>query len=354
MKQSTITYPEIPDVIVPGSSFVLATVVETYGSTPQKPGSLALIGPDGLYAGTVGGGITESKIVDAARILMRSGRAQLLSFNLSGEIEQGSESVCGGGMMILLDSKLNTLLDIARKIRESLRRNEQGVLLTRIEKSDEPTVTRYWISPGEKPRLLAFIEEKIGSVIQPATGENVDSTQLVELRNSETNQKEILLIERLSPKPALVIAGAGHIGKALVCLGKMLGFRVIIWDDRPEYLKDQTLASADVVVGGSIERAVAEMPFGANSFLVIVTRGHKSDAEVLKAFLPLPKAYLGMIGSKAKVAQMREFFLKNKWATDEEWARIHAPIGLSIGAATVEEIAVSIAAELIQVKNQKR
>jgi len=161
------------------------------------------------------------------------------------------------------------------------------------------------------------------------------------------------LLERILPKPSLIIAGAGHIGHSLAHLGKFLGFDVVVWDDRPEYANQNMFPDADVVLSGTVDESLGQIPVQDDSYLVIVTRGHKSDADVLRKFITSNAAYIGMIGSKAKVTQMKALFLENAWATPEQWSRIYTPVGLDIGAQTVEEIAISIAAQLVKVKNQK-
>ncbi|MDP2887569.1 MAG: XdhC family protein, partial [Bacteroidota bacterium] len=161
------------------------------------------------------------------------------------------------------------------------------------------------------------------------------------------------LLERIHPKPSLIIAGAGHIGHSLAHLGKFLGFDVVVWDDRHEYANQNMFPDVDVVLSGTVDESLGQIPVQDDSYLVIVTRGHKSDADVLRKFIGGNAAYIGMIGSKAKVAQMKALFLENTWATPEQWSRIYAPVGLDIGAQTVEEIAISIAAQLVKVKKQK-
>jgi xanthine dehydrogenase accessory factor len=151
----------------------------------------------------------------------------------------------------------------------------------------------------------------------------------------------------------LIIAGAGHIGQALAKLGKFLGFSVAVWDDRPEYADPSKIDDAEMVLTGTVDEIFSQITIQDDCYLAIVTRGHKSDAEVLRKFIGTNASYIGMVGSKAKVAQMKTSFLENGWATHEQWSRIHSPIGFDIGAKTVEEIAISIAAELVKVRNQK-
>jgi len=152
----------------------------------------------------------------------------------------------------------------------------------------------------------------------------------------------------------LVIVGAGHVGRALAHLGKRLDFEVTVIDDRPEFAHLRRIPEADVLLVDEIRRAVRDFPVSSDTFVVIVTRGHRHDAEALRACIHSPAAYIGMIGSKRKVALMRQEFLKEGWATAAEFDRVHAPIGLDIGSTTVEEIAVSIAAELVLVRSRAR
>jgi xanthine dehydrogenase accessory factor len=152
----------------------------------------------------------------------------------------------------------------------------------------------------------------------------------------------------------MLIAGAGHLGQALARQADWLGFEVTVIDDRAEFACRERFREGAALIVGDIGRAVREFPISTDTYVIIVTRGHGHDAEALRACIHSSAAYIGMIGSRNKVALMREHFLREGWASSEEWDRIHAPIGLKIGSRTVEEIAVSIAAELTQVRSRIR
>jgi xanthine dehydrogenase accessory factor len=160
----------------------------------------------------------------------------------------------------------------------------------------------------------------------------------------------LTFVEPVTPLPRLVIAGAGHVGRAVARLGAGLDFVVTVIDDRPDFANAAGVPEAGEIVVGGIGRSLAERAIGPEDFVVIVTRGHEKDAEALRAVVGRPAAYVGMIGSKRKVELMRREFLEKGWATAEEWDRVRAPIGLAIGSKTVEESAVSIAAELTSVR----
>jgi xanthine dehydrogenase accessory factor len=168
------------------------------------------------------------------------------------------------------------------------------------------------------------------------------------------NHQTLYFLEPIAPPPPLLIVGAGHIGQALARQAGWLDFEVTVIDDRPEYANRERFGEGTALIVADIGQAVREFPFSADTYIVIVTHGHSHDAEALRACIHSPAAYIGMIGSRPKVALMRERFLSAGWASAQEWDRVHAPIGLKIGSRTVEEIAVSIAAELVHVRSRVR
>jgi len=353
MKSSSCIYHRLSDLLETHQQCVLATVISTQGSTPQKTGSSALIGATGLLAGTIGGGITEMKIIQEAQIRLKSKESGLFSFELHGKIENGSESICGGSMQILLDA--NPLLHhtVFRQLTESLKNGISGILMHRIDQSDPENIeiTRYWITKEND----SFFSGELGKAVDLAVTKMLHhpdaSCQTISMATPELQRNDLILLENILPKPKLIIAGAGHIGQSLAPIGKSLGFSVTVWDDRPEYADQSKFPEADTVLSGM--ESLDKIAIHNDTYLVIVSHGHKSDAGVLKKFIGSDAAYIGMIGSLAKVAQMKNSFLENGWATPEQWNRIFAPVGLDIGAQTVEEIAVSIAAQLIKVRNRK-
>jgi len=158
-------------------------------------------------------------------------------------------------------------------------------------------------------------------------------------------------VEPVLPLPRLIVAGAGHIGRAVARLGSLLDFSVTVIDDRAEFANAENVPEADEIVVGGIGGEVGKIENSPDNYFVIVTRGHRKDAEALRAAIGREAAYVGMIGSRNKIGVMRGEFVQNGWATEEQWERVRAPIGLDIGSRTVEEIAVSIAAELVSVRS---
>lgn len=174
-----------------------------------------------------------------------------------------------------------------------------------------------------------------------------------ELQNGKTMElsfevDETAYVRRWIPKERLIILGGGHIAKPLCQVGAMLGFSVVVVDDRPSFANELRFPEAETVICGGFGETIDSLKIRETDFVCTVTRGHRHDGDCLRRILPgtMPK-YLGMIGSRRRVAGLKEVLMEEGYDT-ERLDSICAPIGLSIGAQTPEEIAVSIAAQLVE------
>lgn len=339
------------------SEFVLATVIKSVGSTPQKPGASALFDRKGLVAGTIGGGVLEARIQEKSISLAGSSKPVISHYHLDSKSDQGEDAWCGGRITVLIDPYLSAHSEVFKRIKESIENGLKGVLVTVVTNVSEPEVkvSRYWITENNKTAVPDNLYAEIHEDIERLT-ESSDpfAFEIIEKPSAEGMESgSIIILEPLKPLPCLVIAGAGHIGKVVAHLGKLLDFYVTVIDDRHEYANKENIPDADRIITDNVSDAIRKIRKTGDTYIVIVTRGHKDDASALRACICDEVAYIGMIGSKNKIALMRSEFLKNGWATAEQWGRIHAPIGLPINSRTVEEIAVSIAAQLVEVKNKK-
>ena len=157
-------------------------------------------------------------------------------------------------------------------------------------------------------------------------------------------------VEPVLPKPRLLIVGAGHVGKALAHLAKSLDFRVLISDDRPEYCNPQEIPDGDEFYPMTMEELVRQVAIDPRTYVALVTRNMQVDVSALPLILKSQAAYVGVIGSKRRWALTRKA-LAEAGVRNEDLDKVHSPIGLSIGAETPQEIAVSIMAEIISVKS---
>ena len=323
-----------------GRRVVLATIIGVEGSAPQVVGASAVFSGRGLVQGTLGGGLLEAWAGRRAAAALKDRRSMTAGFDIGGEM--GSEGgVCGGAVTVLFDADPVRHASAFRRMQAALRAGRRGVLVTRAEPGIGAglALSRTWI-PEEgmgkalKGRELGPFAEVIRASFHGPAG-------------YATRKATLLYAELHEPRPRLIIAGAGHIGRALCRLASGLDFEVAIADDRPEFTSPSRLPGAETIVTGNIARAVTRLAAGREPFIVIVTRGHSRDADVLRACIRRPAAYIGMIGSRRKVDLMRRHFLSCRWASAGELDRVSSPICLPIKARTVEEIAVSIAAELV-------
>jgi xanthine dehydrogenase accessory factor len=282
-------------------------------------------------------------------------RSVVYSFALEADLTTPEGAICGGGVRILIDADPARHLPVFQALVDSLARRSSGALITSIvmSKESEVELSREWVhGPGEdlagggrharyRDRIEACIKQEKAELFPVEKGASPAGPA-----------EELLLCEPFVPLPRLLIAGAGHIGAAVTHLGSRLEFEVTVIDDRSEFANPENLPDADHIIHADIGRAMREMDIGADSYIIIVTRGHRHDGEALRGCIASPAAYLGMIGSRHKIALMRRQFIEEGWATAEQWDRIHTPIGLEIGSQTVEEIAVSIAAQLVSVRSR--
>jgi len=339
------------------SELVLATVTGTSGSTPQKPGSSALFSKSGLEYGTVGGGILEGKVEQFAIEALLSKKPVHKLFSLDKSTSDGEDALCGGRITILIDPLLERHSSLFGIIRESSLLQIPGVLITgmNVLSGGEADIKRYWVTRKSIPDISsgfsAAIIEMAGEIL--SSSDPYDCREM-RLPSEKEGAAEIYFLEPVLPHSRLIIAGAGHIGKALAKLGQMLDFDVTVIDDRPEYANSGNIPDADHILTGEIESMISNLNIDKDTFIVIVTRGHRDDAGALRSCISSDAAYIGMIGSKNKNALMHRNFLENGWATEELWRRIYAPVGLDIGSKSVEEIAVSIAAQLIKIRNARK
>jgi xanthine dehydrogenase accessory factor len=351
-------YSRIVDLLEAKKTLALATVVEAEGSAPQKAGVSALFSEKRPILGTIGGGLVEARIQAQARPAIKKGRSTISEMMLEDEIYESDGAICGGRVVILLDGRPGRDRETFKSLKNSLSRRRPGILATLIEGpySEDLAVSRYWL---EKDREKAETQASAPPLFWPEiqemfAGTIVIQTKLVKKKSPATRKDNWIFLERQSPLPRLAIAGAGHVGQAVAHLASLLDFEVTVIDDRPDYANPKRFPEADSIIVEDIGRAVLDFPLDTESYVVIVTRGHAKDAEALRSCIGRKVAYIGMIGSARKVALMRDSFIKNGWATPDEFDRVRAPIGLAIGSKSVEEIAVSIAAELVLARSRRR
>lgn len=351
-------YVRLLELLKKGEHLALAAIIQTKGSTPQVPGASALFSAEGRLEGTLGGGLLEFEAEKKTLQSIRENTSRLSDFFLKEDISSEEGAICGGEAKILIDTSPEEHLDSFQELNQSLFQRRPGVLATFIDmiSAEKISLLREWVESKEKQEMaLKYPFSSFQEEIKKASSEGKASLLRTRTKRARGQAKESLLfLEPIFPLPQLVIAGAGHIGQALTRLGSFLNFEVTVIDDRPEYANKKMLPEADHILVEEIGKAVQNFPASADTYLVIVTRGHRHDGEALRHCIASQAAYIGMIGSRRKIKLMRKKFLEKEWATPDQFDRVHAPIGLDIHSKTIEEIAISIAAQLVLVRSQSQ
>lgn len=339
----------ILEFIDAGHSFALATVLKADGSTPQKVGTKAIIDAAGKIWGTIGGGQVEAQTQQLAIQVCNSKHPVVFDMSFEGDCAKSESPICGGTMRILIDPTIAKNIKPYAEAANALKQRRRGILLTKVCSTGQIEVTIEWLSQETIPPEVGFPGQEAILSCLACEKANLFS------KNAQKSQTSLeVLVEPIIPRPLLLIAGGGHIGQALTMQAIQLGFDVTVIDDRPEFTNPALFPESVTTCCANIPEELASLEIDRNTFIVIVTRGHNQDAPTLAACIHSKAAYIGMIGSKRKVALIREYFIESNLATEQQFNRVFTPIGLDIGALTVPEIATSIAAQLIAVRRMGR
>jgi xanthine dehydrogenase accessory factor len=310
-------------------------------------GAKAVIEASGTIQGTIGGGMVEAEAQRLAVDAIRTNRPVVFDFDLQGGASSGSRPICGGRIRGLIDPTAAQHRAAYAAAVAAGQRRERGMLLTTIRGGPEPRVAVQFLAEAALPTEPGLPgPTALRAVLQR------EQPELSLPEPPSPKERLEILMEPLLPKPLLVIVGGGHIGQAVAVQASLVGFEIVVIDDRREFAQAERFPQNATVQCGPIGEQVSRFPIAADTYLVIATRSHQHDAEALAACLRQPAAYIGLIGSRRKVAFLRQDFVAAGRATDAEFDRVHAPIGLDIGARTVPEIATSIVAQLIAVRRQ--
>lgn len=336
-------------------SAVLATIIRQAGPAPRGTGTKCLIMDDGSFVGTIGGGILEARTLEKAREVFDSGLPVRLYFSLEGTDVAETDMLCGGRVEVFLEpiSALNQVhVAVFQEAGKDLSQGGGGLLVTLIDRER-------W-QDGESPKLfLGKNGERTGSLpkakgiedlLAKRLGKIMRSRQLslFSMNDDEENPVEVLA-EPVIAASFLYVFGAGHVSKQIVPLANLVGFHVVVIDDREEFADPRLFPEAKEIRYIPFEGAMERLAIDKSSFVVIVTRGHMHDKTVLAQSLKTGAKYIGMIGSRRKRDIIYEKLLEEGF-TKQDIDRVYSPIGLDICAETPEEIAVSIVAELIKVR----
>ena len=332
-----------------GESFVQATILKSSGSTPCSRGSCMLILGDGSIRGTVGGGALEGGVIKAAPEIMLEKRARVIDVMLDGKDPSAPDVICGGTATVLVDyisashpGNLEFFTELSAAFRSGTR--AQIVTAPAVYHGGSMRSQCLLLSDGAAIGVEGFDPVILGAI----TGSGVGYDTFTGLGSAN------VYLHNIGADGTAYIFGAGHCGEKLTHVLATVGFGTVVIDDRPEFANIGKFPDADeILTPVTMDLPFNDIGMGDDSYIVIVTRGHMHDELVLRRALRTTAGYIGMIGSKRKRDTIFARILADGY-TQSDIDRVHSPIGLSIGAETPEEIAVSIAAEMIKVRAEKR
>jgi xanthine dehydrogenase accessory factor len=320
----------------------IATIVTKKGSGPRNVGAKMFVGEDGKIYGTIGGGSLEFNVYKEAMARMGEHSPHMIHIKMDSEEVVGKYMICGGNVDIFLEPVIKKYDKIYRHLGHIEKTDKNGILITQFNNE----------------KFLKTIIEKNEDIFDSEINENTFGFEISEdekevfqkrLHDSKIYATGEILIETLNHLPTLYIFGAGHISQFIAKFAKIAGFYVVVTDDRAEFANKERFPEADEILVEPIPDVFNSLQFSGNEFVVIVTRGHQFDADVLRESLKRDIKYVGMIGSKRKVKMIFDHMKKCGFSEDII-SNVYSPIGLSINAETPQEIAVSIVAELIMVR----
>ena len=314
----------------------LASVAKRRGSLPMSATAKMLVSASGARIGTVGGGCLEAEITERALEVLERRVPAASEHTLNAELAGDYGLTCGGTALMFIEPVIvdPTLAAIHAECAGLLARGERGMLATALDWSAGPakvllTQSGAYIGSNETS-LRAALDATIGDGEEQRFGDGI-------------------FAERVAGAPRLIVFGGGHVGARVAEAAAFAGWRVTVVDDRPDFADPRRLPFAERSVLCDFHDLPATLGLDAETFVVVATRGHQHDALIVEQVARHDLRYLGMLGSRRKVA-LTWRVLETAGVPRPRLDAIHAPVGLSIGADTPEEIAVSIVAEMIAIR----
>ena len=369
-------FKKMNESITSGQDAVLVTIVASSGSTPRGSGARMLVTKDGRAAGTVGGGAVEFECEKMALKCLENKGSTREYFRLQHNDVADIGMICGGNVDVYfryIAAGDEYFIGLTRKIDELYERGERCWLITQIQEDNDGIISVYSkkrgiigadvpedvIKQAANGPVRARIEAMPGSSAPASSGSVVSEGSIPASSGSVASEGSIpassggaaYYIEPLVEAGRVFVFGGGHVSQQLVPLLARCGFRCVVIEDRAEFagpeLFEGCAAEIRLINMDTVAELVPEIT--EDDFICIMTRGHKDDYLVQYQMLKTPACYIGVIGSRHKIAGVNAR-LKSDGYTDEDLQRITTPIGLDILAETPAEIAVSVTAQLIEVR----
>jgi xanthine dehydrogenase accessory factor len=331
----------------------MTTLVSTKGTTPRREGAKMWVGEGGRILGSVTiGGCVDARVLEESENVLRDNLPRLLTMSLGDADAWEIGLTCGGTVELLIEPveldgvphPITEAYDVVRTEAAAGRRSVLVAPLRDHESCARLVVREDGISSGTlgDPALDHAAVERALDVIRCAT------SRTEELETSGTRER--LFFELHGPATTLLIFGAGQVAIPLVRLARVLGWRTVVVDGRERFATRERFPEADEIRIGLLAEIAAGMKYDASTFVILVAHDYKFEVPVLRVVLEREPAYIGLLGNRSRGNAVLRF-LAEEGIDADRLARVHVPIGLDIGARTPSEIALSVLAEALAVRN---
>lgn len=319
-----------------GETIALATVIETWGSSPRKVGSKMAFTLSGKIIGSVSGGCVENAVIEAGYQVLKNNQPQLLHFGVADETAWEVGLACGGSIDVFVN-KLNP--EFFQQLK-SIYSNEFSAIQVTVITGSSELLGKEIIITEDRQMIGSFGNEWDSKVLNTAM-ETLSSRRVM------LNEDLEVFISVIQPSPTLVIVGGVQIAISLVNFAKALGYQTILIDPRKAWANEIRFPNVDKLIHEWIDEAFEKIKINSSTAVVVLTHDPKTDDPAIKIALNSSAFYVGALGSKVTNAKRRERLL-NDGVSESQINKIHAPIGLDIGAQNPEEIALAIMSEVVK------
>jgi len=322
-----------------GETIAIATVIQTWGSSPRQTGAKMAITASGKMTGSVSGGCVEGAVVEAGIEVLKTREPQLLHFGVADETAWEVGLACGGTIEVFVQP-----LDVGQfqRLKAAVEGDYPAAAVTIIRGPTNMLGSSLVWSEKQVPQT-SFTAELEAEMIEAAQSALSGGQPL---RRQLPDEHVELFADVLLPSPMLVIVGGVHISIALAKMAKVLGYRTVIVDPRRAFGSAERFPHADQLIQAWPDEALNSLAISPTTAIAVLTHDPKLDDPALLAALPGPAYYVGALGSKTTQAKRRQRLLE-AGLSQAQVNRLHGPIGLDLGAHSPEEIALSILAEIV-------
>jgi xanthine dehydrogenase accessory factor len=334
-----------------GEAFGLATVVNTFRSAPRPPGAAMAVSASGEVVGSVSGGCVEGAVYDLAQSVLESGEPVVQRYGVSDDDAFSVGLTCGGILDILVEPVNRARYPRFAEVTAAVRVGEPVAVAT-VTEGPGPIGRRRIVWPNSVSAGSLGLDRLDDAVDDDARGmlaQGLTGTRRYGRHGERRLDELAVFVQSFAPPPRMLVFGAIDFAAAVARLGKFLGYHVTVCDARPVFATSRRFPEADEVIVRWPHRFLAETQVDERTVICVLTHDPKFDVPLLEVALRTDAAYIGAMGSRRthedRLARLREVGL-----TEPELARLRSPIGLDLGARTPEETAVSIGAELIQLR----